>query len=83
MKKLIAASALAAIALTFTAPAFAKAKPRIQFVDMSELLFEGERYTPQVSLFEGEDRPKFERLLKLKKTMLPTLLESAKLPVFK
>ena len=59
-------------------PAFAQTDPpREQVIDIDAMLLEADRKNPHLYLHTGDMKPKFERLMKLKKSMLPKLRETA------
>ena len=67
------------------AMANAEAKPpdRSKFYDFSEQLIDGEIRKPQALYTNSRAKVKFERLLRLKRSFLPDLMETAKQKVFK
>ena len=54
-----------------------------KFYDFSEQLIDGERKKPTTLYTDVKSKVKFNRLLKLKKSFLPKLLDTAKEGVFK
>ena len=72
-----------------SAPAIANAetKPptntKSKFYDFSEQLIDGEIRKPQALYTDSRAKVKFERLLRLKRSFLPDLMETAKQKVFK
>ena len=54
-----------------------------KFYDFGEQLINGELRTPTAIYTDARRRAKFERLLKLKKSFLPKLFDTAKNKVFK
>ena len=57
--------------------------PRSKFYDFNEQLIDGEIKKPTTLYTDSRDAVKFERLLKLKKSFLPQLFNTAKERVFK
>ena len=60
-------------------PPSAKSK----FYDFSEQVIDGQIKKPTALYTDSKQKVKFNRLLKLKKSFLPVVLDSAKDPVFK
>ena len=84
MKRLI----LGVVALAFVAgsgpsPAMAKDKVKSKFYDFGEMLIDGEIKKPTALYTDARAKVKFDRLLKLKKSFMPALMESSKDQVFK
>jgi len=62
----------------------ARAKqPKSKFYDFNEQLIDGEIKKPTTLYTDSRERVKFDRLLKLKKSFLPKLFNTAKEKVFK
>ena len=63
----------------------AETKPpsKSKFYDFSEQLIDGEIRKPQALYTSSRAKVKFERLLRLKRSFLPDLMETAKQKVFK
>ena len=63
----------------------ASSKPpkRAKFYDFSEQLIDGEIKKPTNLYIDSRERVKFDRLLRLKKSFLPKLFDTAKEKVFK
>jgi len=59
-------------------PAAPTEEPRIQFVDMSEMLIDGAAVKPQVMLIDVRKKVRFERLFDLKRPVLHRLRETAR-----
>tara|TARA_R100000995_G_C3459918_1_gene112574 strand:+ start:745 stop:984 length:240 start_codon:yes stop_codon:yes gene_type:complete len=57
--------------------------PKSKFYDFSEQLIDGEIQKPTTLYTDAREKVKFERLLKLKKSFLPQLYDTAKEKVFK
>ena len=58
-------------------------QPKSKFYDFNEQLIDGERKKPTTLYTDARSRVKFNRLLKLKKSFLPKLFNTAKERVFK
>jgi len=70
----------------FSASREAKAEPpqsNSRFYDFSEQVIDGHIKKPTALYTEGKQKVVFDRLLKLKKSFLPEILNSAKDPTFK
>jgi hypothetical protein len=67
-----------ALLLAAPAPTAAPAEARVRFYDFAELLLEGGVVRPQVLLLEAEERAKFEKLVRLRKPLLPKLRATAR-----
>jgi hypothetical protein len=63
----------------------AKAKPSVKakFYDFSEHLIDGQVRKPQALYTDVRQAAEFKRLLKLKKSFMKDLFDTARLPVFK
>lgn len=70
------------ITLTSTSVSSAK-NPKSKFYDFNEQLIDGEIKKPTTLYTDSRERVKFDRLLKLKKSFLPKLFDTAKERVFK
>ena len=57
--------------------------PKAKFYDFSEQLIDGDIKKPTALYTDARQQVKFERLLKLKKSFIPALLNTSKDPVFK
>ena len=57
-----------------------KTNTKTKFYNFDDLLINGQYKKPQVLYTDARQKVKFERLLKLKKDMLPLLNETAKDP---
>ena len=80
MKKII----LLILLFTFLTCNVSMAKgPKAKFYDFSEQLIDGEIKRPTTLYTDARESVKFERLLKLKKSFLPQLFDTAKEKVFK
>lgn len=71
--------------LTFSLSSLAKPpkSAKSKFYDFSEQMIDGEIRKPTALYTDARQKAKFERLLKLKKSFLPKLFETAKDKVFK
>ena len=58
-------------------------QPKSKFYDFSEQLIDGERKKPTTLYMDSRQQVRFGRLLKLKKSFLPKLFDTAKERVFK
>ena len=58
-------------------------RPRAKFYDFNEQLIDGEIKKPTTLYTDARDKVKFDRLLRLKKSFLPDLFDTAKESVFK
>jgi hypothetical protein len=58
-------------------------KPNSKFYDFSEQVIDGQIKRPTALYTDSRQKVKFDRLLKLKKSFLPEILNSAKNPIFK
>jgi len=61
------------------------AKPPLKskFYDFNEQIIDGEIKKPSTVYIDARQKARFERLLKLKKSFLPTLFKTSKYKVFK
>ena len=70
--------------MMLTAPAVSLGKPKsttkTKFYNFDDLLINGQYKKPQVLYTDARQKVKFEKLLKLKKNLLPLLNETAKDP---
>ena len=82
MKYVISIVIFIIIILNTTAIVVAK-QPKSKFYDFSEQLIDGEIKKPTTLYTDSRQAVKFERLLKLKKSFLPDLFDTAKERVFK
>jgi len=58
-------------------------EPNARFYDFNEQVIDGHIKKPTALYTEGRQKVKFDRLLKLKKSFIPDILNSAKDPIFK
>ncbi len=82
MKYVISIVIFIIIILNTTAIVVAK-QPKSKFYDFSEQLIDGEIKKPTTLYTDSRQAVKFERLLKLKKSFLPKLFDTAKERVFR
>ena len=63
----------------------AQAKPpaKSKFYDFSDQLIDGQITKPTTLYTDARQKVKFERLLSLKKSFIPALLQTSKDPIFK
>tara|TARA_R100001594_G_scaffold134414_1_gene175560 strand:+ start:278 stop:556 length:279 start_codon:yes stop_codon:yes gene_type:complete len=57
--------------------------PKSKFYDFSEQLIDGDIKKPTALYTDARQQVKFERLLSLKKSFIPALMDTSKDPVFK
>ena len=81
MKYVISFLVFVFIILNMTAIVFAQ--PRSKFYDFNEQLIDGEIKKPTTLYTDAREKVKFDRLLRLKKSFLPDLFDTAKESVFK
>ena len=65
------------------ATAIVAKQPKSKFYDFNEQLIDGERKKPTTLYTDSRQQVKFDRLMKLKKSFLPKLFNTAKERVFK
>ena len=65
------------------ATAITAKQPKSKFYDFNEQLIDGERKKPTTLYTDSRQQVKFDRLMKLKKSFLPKLFNTAKERVFK
>ena len=66
--------------LVASMPVFASTAKKVKFYNFDDLLIEGQYKKPQVLYTDARQKVKFERLLKLKKDLLPKLRDTSKEP---
>ena len=72
------------LALFFTtSPAFSQSKPKSKFYDFGEQVIDGEIKKPTALYTDSKKKVKFDRLLRLKKTFIPELMNTSKERTFK
>jgi hypothetical protein len=69
--------------IIFNTEAVSSKQPKSKFYDFNEQLIDGEIKKPTTLYTDARDRVKFDRLMKLKKSFLPKLFQTAKERVFK
>jgi len=79
LKKTLLAAVVAALALTFgVGPAMAQdGQVKEKFYNFDDMLIDGEFQRPEGMYENARDKAKFDRLLKLKKSFLPKIQETA------
>ena len=82
MKYFVAAVIAVIFILNITAITFAK-QPKSKFYDFNDQIIDGEIKKPTTLYTDSRERVKFDRLLKLKKSFMPQLFDTAKERVFK
>ena len=84
-KYILVVASLFIILLILMGATSVQAKPPLKskFYDFSEQLIDGEIRRPTALYMDARKRVKFERLLKLKKSFLPKLFDSAREKIFK
>ena len=87
MKKVLSSAIIFTVILMFIASSALSAPPKrnvkSKFYDFNEQLIDGEIKKPTNLYVDSRQRVKFDRLLKLKKSFLPSLFNTAKERVFK
>lgn len=74
----------AALAMTLSGTALAQeGDSKSKFYDFSDQIIDGEIKKPTALYTDSRQKVKFDRLLKLKKSFLPAILETSKERVFK
>tara|TARA_Y100000590_G_C15205627_1_gene820478 strand:+ start:319 stop:567 length:249 start_codon:yes stop_codon:yes gene_type:complete len=75
---------LALLVVLVSSTAYAKKPPtRSKFYDFSDQLIDGQIKRPTTLYTDSRAKVKFDRLLKLKKSFLPKLFDTARESVFK
>jgi hypothetical protein len=82
MRKITASLCVLIMVFVTVNHAIAKS-PKAKFYDFSEQLIDGEVKKPTALYTDARQAVKFERLLRLKKSFLPKLFDTAKDPVFR
>jgi len=82
LKYLISFLVFIFIILNTTAITMAK-QPRAKFYNFDQQLIDGEIKKPTTLYTDARDKVRFDRLLRLKKSFLPELFDTAKESVFK
>tara|TARA_Y100000296_G_C5039700_1_gene189170 strand:+ start:247 stop:498 length:252 start_codon:yes stop_codon:yes gene_type:complete len=83
MKILLVISLILTILWPWIANEVSAKEPRSKFYDFNEQLIDGEIKKPTPLYTDARIKVKFNRLLKLKKSFLPRLFDTAKERVFK
>jgi|TARA_R100001082_G_scaffold96590_1_gene64179 hypothetical protein len=66
-----------------TSQAFGQAKPKSKFYDFGAQIIDGEIKKPTALYTDSKKKVKFDRLLRLKKTFIPELMNTSKERTFK
>ena len=82
MKKILASAVVIGALISFSTAAIA-AEPKAKFYDFSDQLIDGEIKKPTTLYTDSRTQVKFDRLLKLKKSFIKSLLATSKERVFK
>ena len=82
MKRILASVMLIVAVVSFSSTAWS-AQPKAKFYDFSDQLIDGEIKKPTTLYTDSRTQVKFDRLLKLKKSFMKSLLLTAKERVFK
>ena len=78
MKKRMMFAGAAALVLVFSNTAFAKNNEKVRFYNFEFQLIEGVPKIPDITYETGQRKIQHTRLLNLKKSFMPALLESSK-----
>jgi len=81
--KIVLGISIFIIFLLLTIAALARPPERSKFYDFDDQLIDGEIRRPTALYIDHRQRARFERLLRLKRTFLPKLYQTAKEKVFK
>lgn len=76
MRRVIGSFAALAVLLSATA-AFAQDDVKTKFYNFDDMLIDGQLKTPDLQRADARDKAKFARLLKLKKSFMPKVRETA------
>ena len=81
MKKIL----ILIVTMAFSSTAFADTpkNPKTKFYDFGEMLIDGEIKKPTALYTDVRQRAQFDRLLRLKKSFMPELFDSARERVFR
>ena len=79
----LALAAALSMGLPWFCPAAIGKQPKSKFYDFNEQIIDGEIKKPTTLYTSAREKVKFDRLLKLKKSFLPKLFDTAKERVFK
>ncbi len=74
---------MALVVLLVSATSFAAPPTKAKFYDFGNQIIDGTLKRPGLSLYNDREKPKFARLLSLKKSFLPRLFATNKQRVFK
>jgi len=76
--KIALALTVASMGLVVAIPAFAADDAKAKFYDFSDQLIDGDIKKPQNIYMESRQRAKFDKLLKLKKSFRPMMLDTSR-----
>jgi len=82
MKYVVSFIVFIILILNITSIVIAK-QPKSKFYDFNDQIIDGEIKKPTTLYTDSRERVKFDRLMKLKKSFLPKLFDTAKERVFK
>jgi hypothetical protein len=82
IRRMLFASAIAALAVPAVASAQSK-EEKARFYDFSDQLIDGEIKKPTALFVESRSRARFNKLLKLKKSFRPAMIETSKERILK
>ncbi len=71
------------VLLFITPQAFGQSKPKSKFYDFGAQIIDGEIKKPTALYTDSKKKVKFDRLLRLKKTFIPDLMNTSKERTFK
>jgi hypothetical protein len=83
MKKVLSVLTILTILIFSTSAIAGGGKAKSKFYDFSDQLIDGTIAKPQAMVNDVKGKVKFDRLLRLKKSFMPSLLQTAKERVFK
>ena len=84
MKTILRSTALGLLGVAALAgPAWADKEEKARFYDFSDQLIDGDIKKPQNIYIDARTKAKFEKLLNLKKSFRPAMLETAKERILK
>ena len=82
VKNILLSFSILLILLLSSSTSYTK-NPKSKFYDFSEQLIDGQIKRPTTLYVDAREKVRFERLLKLKKSFLPKLFDTAKEKIFK
>lgn len=83
MRRTVSSLVLGVLAALTLAPTASAAEPRTQFIDFRDTFINGNVRSPGANYFNGKNPAIFERMLKLRKDMLPGIEKARHERVFK